>query len=38
VDAVAKRHSGHVDVESRLGEGSCFCLKIPEMELQQVIE
>jgi CHASE2 domain-containing sensor protein/signal transduction histidine kinase len=38
VDAVAKRHSGHVDVESRLGEGSCFCLKIPEMELRQVIE
>ena len=38
VDAVAKRHSGHVDVESRPGEGSCFCLKIPEMELQQAIE
>jgi signal transduction histidine kinase len=32
VDAVAKRHSGHVDVESRLGEGSSFCLKIPKLD------
>ena len=32
VDAVARRHSGYVDVESRLGEGSCFCLKIPKLE------
>lgn len=31
VDAVARRHSGHVDVESRLGEGSSFCLKIPKV-------
>jgi CHASE2 domain-containing sensor protein/signal transduction histidine kinase len=30
VDAVAKRHSGHVDVESKFGEGSSFCLKIPK--------
>ena len=32
VDAVARRHSGHVDVESKLGEGSSFCLKIPKVE------
>ena len=32
VDAVARRHSGHVDVESKLDEGSCFCLKIPRVE------
>ena len=32
VDAVAKRHSGHVDVESKLGEGSSFCLKMPKIE------
>jgi signal transduction histidine kinase len=32
VDAVARRHSGHVDVESRLGEGSSFCLKIPQVD------
>lgn len=29
VDAVAKRHSGHVDVESKIAEGSSFCLRIP---------
>jgi len=32
VDAVARRHSGYVDVESKLGEGSSFCLKIPKVE------
>jgi CHASE2 domain-containing sensor protein/signal transduction histidine kinase len=32
VDAVARRHSGHVDVESTLHEGSSFCLKIPKVE------
>ena len=32
VDTVARRHSGQVDVESNLGEGSCFCLKIPRLE------
>ena len=29
VDAVAKRHQGHVDVESTAGSGSSFCLVIP---------
>jgi len=38
VDAVAKRHSGHVEVESRLGEGSCFCLIIPKTEPQQTVD
>ena len=38
VDAVAKRHSGHVDVESQLGEGSSFCLKIPKIEPAEAIE
>ena len=38
VKAVARRHSGHVDVESRLGEGSSFCLKIPKQELVEQIE
>jgi len=38
VDAVAKRHSGHVEVESRLGEGSSFCLKIPFVEPLQPID
>ena len=38
VEAVARRHSGHVDVESRLGEGSSFCLKIPKQELVDQIE
>ncbi len=33
VDAVARRHSGYVDVESELGQGSSFCLKIPKLEL-----
>jgi len=32
VDAVARRHSGSVDVESELGKGSRFCLKIPKLE------
>jgi CHASE2 domain-containing sensor protein/signal transduction histidine kinase len=32
VDAVARRHSGYVDVESKLGQGSSFCLKIPKLE------
>ena len=34
VDAVARRHSGRIDVSSTLGKGSCFCLKIPLL-LQQ---
>jgi signal transduction histidine kinase len=38
VDAVARRHSGHVDVESTLDEGSSFCLKIPKVEPAEVIE
>ncbi len=38
VDAVAKRHSGHVDVESKLGEGSIFCLKIPKIEPAESID
>ncbi len=38
VDAVAKRHSGHVDVESRLGEGSRFCLKIPIVDPLEPVE
>lgn len=29
VDAVAKRHSGQVDVESQPGKGASFCLKLP---------
>lgn len=32
VDAVARRHSGHIDVESKVDEGSSFCLKIPMLE------
>ncbi|MHC4856321.1 MAG: CHASE2 domain-containing protein [Planctomycetota bacterium] len=32
VDAVARRHSGCVDVESELGKGSIFCLRIPKLE------
>lgn len=32
VDAVARRHSGCVSVESELGKGSVFCLKIPRVE------
>lgn len=35
VDAVAKRHSGHVDVESTPGEGSTFCIRIPQVDLQK---
>ena len=38
VDAVAKRHAGQVDVESRLGEGSSFCLKIPKLDLASPTE
>ncbi len=38
VDAVAKRHSGHIDVESRLGEGSRFCLKIPKVDPLEPVE
>lgn len=33
VDAVAKRHSGYVDVVSNEGEGSRFCLKLPKVAL-----
>ncbi len=32
VDAVARRHSGRVDVESEPGKGSRFCLRIPRVE------
>ncbi len=32
VDAVAKRHSGYVDVESQPDQGSKFCLKIPKID------
>jgi signal transduction histidine kinase len=38
VDAVAWRHSGQVDVESRPGEGSRFCLRIPHVEPLQPVE
>ncbi len=38
VDAVARRHSGHVDVESKLGEGTSFCLKIPMIEPAEDID
>ncbi|MBL7005130.1 MAG: HAMP domain-containing histidine kinase, partial [Gammaproteobacteria bacterium] len=31
VDAVAKRHSGYVEVHSSIGEGSRFCLKFPRI-------
>ena len=31
VDAVARRHSGTVDVSSNPGQGSSFCLKIPQV-------
>ena len=29
VKSIAERHGGRVEVESRLGEGSNFCLEIP---------
>jgi len=32
VDAVARRHSGTVEVESQTGVGSKFCLKIPRVD------
>ena len=38
VDAVARRHGGHVDVESRLGDGSRFCLRIPRQDPVQAVE
>ncbi|MCP4077992.1 MAG: CHASE2 domain-containing protein [Gammaproteobacteria bacterium] len=38
VDAVAKRHSGTVEVESKLGKGSKFCLKIPKIDPVDDIE
>jgi CHASE2 domain-containing sensor protein/signal transduction histidine kinase len=38
VDAVAKRHNGHVDVTSHLGEGSSFCLTFPRVEPLEPIE
>lgn len=31
VDAVGRHYSRHVDVESKLGEESSFCLKIPKV-------
>ena len=38
VDAVAKRHSGYVDVESKIAEGSTFCLKIPRVETTDEVD
>lgn len=38
VDAVAKRHSGYVDVESNIGEGSTFCLIIPRVETTDEVD
>ncbi|MBT8436372.1 MAG: CHASE2 domain-containing protein [Gammaproteobacteria bacterium] len=38
VDAVARRHSGCVDVESELGQGSSFCLKIPILDLVEDLD
>ena len=29
VDVVARRHGGHIEVDSEEGQGSCFCLVIP---------
>lgn len=37
VDAVAKRHSGQINVESKIDEGSCFCLEIPKIETSEAI-
>lgn len=33
VDAVARRHSGFVEVSSKLGEGSSFCLLLPLVDV-----
>ena len=33
VDAVARRHSGYVDVKSETGKGSRFCLIFPRVEV-----
>jgi signal transduction histidine kinase len=38
VDAVAKRHAGHVNIESILGEGSSFCLVMPKIDTEEMIE
>ena len=38
VNAVAKRHAGHVNIESRLGEGSSFCLVIPKLDPEEIVE
>ena len=38
VDAVVKRHSGHVNIESKLGEGSSFCLLIPMLATEELID
>ena len=38
VDAVAKRHSGYVDVISTEGEGSSFCLKLPKIAPKEAID
>ncbi len=38
VDAVAKRHAGHVDVESQPDEGSRFCLRFPQVEPLEPVE
>lgn len=38
VDAVAKRHQGHVDVTSEEGVGSSFCLIFPRVEPTEPIE
>jgi len=29
-DVVAKKHQGHIEVESQLGKGACFCLYLPK--------
>ena len=31
-------HSGYVDVESQLGEGSTFCLKFPRVEITEELD